>query len=148
MALKKSLQIDHKSYSEYLPFSLVVIFQREGVFDEMVTEASKQYPSLETLRLESIKEKVISFVYNPEPGNIIFLFANDEMTIDVLVHECVHIVMRIFNTIGADMNQETEEFFAYLQDMTFRDIYKVLTSKFKFTPKVLFTNPGNSTVKH
>ena len=129
-----SLQTHYKSYNQFLPFGYTVVFKRQGIFNEMVEEAAKRYPSLNNLKCDPIRSNILSFVYSPEGTNNIFLFTTDEVTLGTLVHECVHVVMRIFESVGAEVNEHTEEFFAYLQDMIFRDTMHILKTKFKFSP--------------
>ncbi len=102
----------------------------------MVAEAAKKFPQLDTLRCDTISANVASFVYMPNATGSIFLFCTDDLSLDILVHECTHVVMRIFDAIGSDVTEDTEEFFAYLNEMIFRDTLKLLKSKFSFVPKM------------
>lgn len=130
------IQTYHKSYNQFLPFSIVLVFEREGKFNEMEQEAAKRYPALASLKCTPIAGNVMSFVYCPPETNTIYMFATGSLKLDILVHECVHIVMRVFEAIGADMCEETEEFFAYIQEMVFRDILTALKTKFDFIPEL------------
>lgn len=132
------LQTCYKSYSTFLPFGLTLVFQRQGSFNEMIVEAAKKFPQLDLLKCDTINSNVASFVYMPNATNSIYLFCTDELSVDILVHECVHVVMRIFDAIGADVTPDTEEFFAYLNEMIFRDTLRLLKAKFAFTPKMPF----------
>lgn len=133
-----SLQTCYKSYSMFLPFGLTLVFQRQGTFNEMIVEAAKKFPQLDLLKCDTINSNVASFVYMPNATGSIFLFCTDELSIDILVHECIHVTMRIFDAIGAEVTEDTEEFFAYLNEMIFRDTIKLLKTKFDFIPKMPF----------
>lgn len=131
---KTTLQTYTKKYTKYLPFVYNIIFKRQGIFNEMIVEASKKFPHVADLTCNGIGPNIVSFVYKPEHSNHIYLFATDELSLDILVHETAHVVMRIFEGIGSEMNESTEEFFAYLQEMIFRDTMEVLYKQFEFTP--------------
>lgn len=105
----------------------------------MIEEAAKKYPQLRMLLQEDwSRDNTVSFVWRHPGSSTIFLFITDEMTIDIVVHESVHVVSRIFEIIGAPITEDTEEFFAYYQETMFRDILKTLKNKFNFTPKMYF----------
>ncbi|TXH08747.1 MAG: hypothetical protein E6R03_17695 [Hyphomicrobiaceae bacterium] len=135
------LQTYYKNYNQFLPFGLILIFERQGSFNDMVLEAAKRYPQLAALKCDTVRPNVMSFVYSPLDTNAIYLFATDELRLDVLVHECFHITMRIFDAIGSEVNEHTEENFAYLNEMIFRDVYNALEKKFKFTPSMSAKRP-------
>lgn len=131
---KTTLQTHTKKYTKYLPFVYTIVFKRQGTFNEMIEEATKKFPLLQALTCEGIGPNIISFVYKPEYNNHIFLFATDELSLDILVHECAHVVMRIFEGIGSEVNESTEEFFAYTQEMIFRDTMEAMNKHFEFVP--------------
>jgi hypothetical protein len=102
----------------------------------MLEEATRKYPALRELTCDGIQPNIVSFVYCPEHTNTIFLFATDEVSMDILVHECTHVVMRIFECIGAELKEPSEEFFAYYMEMIFRDVLSIFKKRCSFTPKL------------
>lgn len=130
------IKTHYKSYSSYLPFALAIIYEENGDFNKMVLEACNKYKSLEQIKCDNIPTNVMAFVYKSDDENIIYLFATNTLTTEVLVHECAHIALRVFQSIGAEINEETDEFHAYILEMLFRDIYNILVKKFNFTPEM------------
>jgi len=128
------LKIISKSYKSIFPYNLVVVYKKQGNFIDMVKEAILTYPELNVMSNDSVLSVsgVISFVFNSNSGNI-FLFLTDDFKMDTLVHECVHVVSRIFERIGSEFTEDTEEFFAYLMDFMFREIYTIVTKQLKVT---------------
>lgn len=131
--MKSRPQVAVKSYSSILPFNLVLVYQKKGVFIDMITSLSEEFPELKVLEKDktALNKQVLSFVFNDESNNNIFLFLTDNFGTDVLVHECVHVTFRLFEIVGSDINEETEEWFAYLNEFMFRESYKIITQEFK-----------------
>lgn len=60
-------------------------------------------------------------------AGVLALFRKDKLTLQVLVHECVHIVNFIFKAKGIDLDIDNDELQAYLTDWVFNEINKTLT---------------------
>lgn len=129
---KSKLKVVTKHYGHIFPYTLIAIHKKEGDFLDMIKEALPLYPELGMMShdMSLSTSGVISFVFNANSANI-FLFLTDDFKLDTLVHECVHVVSRIFNRIGSEFTEDTEEFFAYLMDFMFREIYTLVTKQFK-----------------
>lgn len=60
-------------------------------------------------------------------AGVLALFRKDKVTLQVLVHECVHIVNFIFKAKGIVLDVDNDELQAYLTDWVFNEINKTLT---------------------
>lgn len=50
-----------------------------------------------------------------------------EIDLDVIVHECFHLIMGIANMKGCKWSHKSDEFYAYMIQDTFGQIYKIWT---------------------
>jgi hypothetical protein len=132
------LQLSTKTYNNIFPFILTIAYQKKGDFRQMVGELLIEYPELMPLYVsfEEDQRAAMAFVYKHEASSQIFLFCTDNLGLDILVHECVHITAAVFHTVGSNINDETEEWFAYLNEFVFREVYAVLTKDFKHKLKM------------
>lgn len=138
MAKRKGTTVVAKSYHAIFPFNLILAYKKGGVFKEMVGELSTKYSDLS--RLLDIEDNVLSFVFNDKGSSNIYLFLTDAFSVDVLIHESVHVVSRIFDIMGVDTCEETEEFFAYLMEFMFREIMHLLKTELKIKPPMFLNN--------
>lgn len=132
---KDNLQIYQKNYERMFPFNLVYIYEKKGNFDNMLVKAACTFPELTRIPEEST-DSSLAFVYAPESSGNIFFFMTDDFGLDILVHEITHIVFALFDRIQVNINEETEEFFAYISESLFRDSISVITKEFKLKMKM------------
>ncbi len=126
--MSKLMTVD-KEYRSILPYNLIAIYKKGGRFRDMIEDSLTEYPELYPLIAETFDEAQ-AFVYNRESFNI-FMFVTDNLSIDVLVHECTHAVFAIYDIIGQVVDRKNDEFFAYLTEHVFREYYSMITDNFK-----------------
>lgn len=135
----KKLKVIHKvSIDDAYPYNLFVVYGKDMNFNSLIKEAAKTEPALLSL-IEQVgsDNEPLSFVCDDENSTCIYLFIKDDTTLATLVHECVHIVVRIFDIIGMKINRDTEEMFAYLEGFIFKKVYNLMTKKLNLNPKVI-----------
>lgn len=133
----KTILVESKSYRE-IPFNFIIIYKKKGIFSEMCKEAVTQYPELMGLVMDGEDvNNCTAFVYSVGGANV-FMFINDSLTLDVLVHECTHVTAAVFRRINSPINDCTEEFYAYITESIFRDAYSIITQQFKLKMKTSF----------
>lgn len=116
-----------------LPYKLTVHYSKgcdiQGLLEQIV-DSDKNFKEL----LNSDYSGCLSMVTSIDSN--IYLLVKDNITMDTLLHECIHVTFRIFEKIGSSANLETEEFFAYITDFIFKSVYKILKEDFKLKVKV------------
>jgi hypothetical protein len=129
----QTISVFSRCYGDIFPYNMVLVYKKDGDFRDMVDEAKKGFPDLKRLDSEPFGDGVSAFVFSDDtsPSGNIYLFFTDSLTIDVLVHECVHVTSRVFDKLDSELNPSTEEIFAYTMEFMFRDIYYMITDKMK-----------------
>lgn len=61
---------------------------------------------------------------------VIVLF-NKGVTMNIIVHESIHISQAFFCNVGSQHNEQTDELYAYATEKIFTDIVNTLVNKFK-----------------
>lgn len=115
---KDLVSISHK-YS-IVPAKLTILYKKGASMDEIYKDAIVPFPIL--MQMEKPDSSILSLVFRNESDSEIFLFLGNNISLSIIVHECVHIVSEIFNIMGAPKTEDTEEFFAYLMDYTFETV--------------------------
>lgn len=123
--LENKLKRFKKSYSYILPFNLDIISTNKNSMDQTFESLNKEY-ILDHYELTNT-DNYSACVLSSDKDLTILLIFNEDITVDILVHECIHIVYNIFEYIGSDINRETEEFFAYLNQFIFNEVYNIIT---------------------
>lgn len=93
----------------------------------------KKYKSLsqDLLGVNFTSAEAFTISISGHPGNILLIFHPDSYhKTEVLVHELIHISMWIFQHIGCDLNEYTEEPFAYLNDYLFTEIRNIINESY------------------
>lgn len=134
---KDKIQVETLSYTNLFPIIITVIYKESGDFSDIINEASIEYPELSCLRTED-RSNIIAFVYRPTGCGTLFLFMKKDLSMDILAHECIHLTAGVFEMVGADMNEQTEEFFAYINESIFREVLKIIRDRFGFIPEPLY----------
>lgn len=138
--IDNTLQVVELDMAGAFPFSTMVVYKTNTPIEQIIHEAAMEDENLIPLsnEINSDDNPSLSLVYKQNGTTVAYIFVDDQITIDTLVHECVHIVCRLFEVIGSEINESTEEFFAYLNSHMFRRIYKVITQTFALIPKMIY----------
>jgi hypothetical protein len=136
MAKKKVIPAKGHAYEksfDFLPFKLITLYSEGESIPQIVETFHTTYPELTLLlAADDVGSKTTSaMVYKANDSTSVCLFIKKGISISILIHECVHIVSRIFDIIGSEVNEETEEFFAYLQEYIFKEVYTLITKQLK-----------------
>lgn len=121
------------------PFTTTVVYKKGATISEIIQEAAQGDPNLVPLAVNEGPNPSLSLVFKYEGTTVAYMIVDDHMTIDTLVHEAIHVTCRLFEIINSEVNDDTEEFFAYLNTYIFREVYKVLTTKFKLKPQMIYS---------
>lgn len=135
-----SVQIESIDFGGMFPFTLKVIYKKGTTIEKIIYEAAGIETNLVGLAnaiAEEDDRTPLSMVYKLRGETNAYMFIADDITIDTIVHESVHVVCRLFEIIGSNINEETEEFFAYIQTDVFKRVYKMTIEKFNLNPPVL-----------
>lgn len=136
MPRETKLKVQVIDYNEVYPFRLIIAYKKDGNFIQMLNELIPDYPELKE-GLGEMEDTILAFTYCIGNTGNIFLFVTEDVAIDILVHECVHIASRVFEATGSYINEETEELYAYLLEYIFREVYRTLTNTFKVKMKII-----------
>ncbi len=136
MIRKNQVQVVTKNYFHIFPYVLHIIYGKNMELKDIVDEVSRDNKDLNCLRDDKWLESIEAFVYNDEDSTDIYLFLKDSITLDTLLHECIHITSRIFDIMDSKLNSSTEEFFAYITQYMFKECCKVISNDFKLKLKV------------
>lgn len=104
-----------------VPAKLTILYKRNSNLDEVFKSSIISYPILS--QVEKPDANTLSMVYRSSEDSEIFLFLGKDISLSIIVHECIHIVSEIFAIMGVSHNPETEEFYAYIMDYTFEQVY-------------------------
>lgn len=136
---KPILQVVDIQFNGIFPFTASVVYKRGSTIEQAIKEASLQYESLiELANDDDGTNPALSLVYKANGTTNAFIFVDDEITIDTLVHEAIHLSCRLFEIIGSKVTDDTEEVFSYLNTHIFKEVYKVITTIFKLKPKMIY----------
>lgn len=128
---KNQIQTYTKSYANIFPYSLTIVHGGNIInINEIAESLFKQgYIQMSYFLSNPMVGNIDACVYHDPNDTEIFLFISNNLTIDVLIHECVHITARIFDIIGSEITNDTEEFFAYINQFMFKECYDTITNK-------------------
>jgi hypothetical protein len=135
--MKSKMLVEKREYTQ-VPYNLVVVYQKNGVFSDMIQELIPVYPELFLFMSERAVSNSLAFTLSSEESPNVFVFITDDCALDVIVHETVHTIFSIFRRIGAEISDESEEFFAYLMEFNFREIGNIIYEKFKLKMKLFY----------
>jgi len=141
MARKKivdSLRVEAIDFGGMFPFILNIVYKKGTTIEKIVYEAALKDENLVPLANSMEGATPLSMVYNLDGTTVVYMFMDDSISLDTIVHESAHVVCRLFEIIGSNINEETEEFFAYIQTDVFKRVYKTVTQKFQLDPPVLY----------
>lgn len=119
------------------PFTTIVLYKKGASIDDIIAEAAEGDPNLKPLTFYQ-DDPSLSLVFKHEGTTVAYMVVDDNISVDTLVHESDHVVFSLFEIIGSNINADTEEFFAYLDTHIFREVYKVITGKFKLKPPMIY----------
>ena len=123
------------------PFTTIVLYKKGATIDEIIREAAEEDENLKPLTFYQ-DDPSLSLVFKHEGTTVAYMVVDDNISVDTLVHESDHVVFSLFEIIGSNINADTEEFFAYLDTHIFREVYKVITNKFKLKPPMIYNEEG------
>lgn len=130
MSRSGKTKIIRKDYDKSIvPFTLIIVYRKKGDFKQMIAEAMSEYPELADLEWSRGSADPASFVCSTLSTGNIFLFLTKDFYQKLLVHESNHIVFRIFEQLGARVSSDTEEFFAYIDDFVYEEVYNICTTE-------------------
>lgn len=138
---KNQMQVYSKSYANIFPYSLTVVHGGKTTNINEIAEAlfKQGYLQMSYFLSNPMVGNIDACVYHDPNDTEIFLFVSDNLSIDVLVHECIHITARIFDITGSDITNDTEEFFAYINQFMFKECYEIITKEMnKKIGKIVF----------
>ena len=138
---KAVLQRETIEMGGMFPFTTVVVYKKGATIDEIIREAAEEDENLKPLTYYQ-DDPSLSLVFKHEGTTVAYMVIDDNISIDTLVHESDHVVFSLFEIIGSNINADTEEFFAYLDTHIFREVYKVITNKFKLKPPMIYNEEG------
>lgn len=127
----------YEIHSEIFPYTLYVVYGKNMSINNIIlNEINKGNIGL--INMEGIDDAANSdaCVYNDNMSTDIYLFISNNLTLDILVHECIHITSRIFEIMGSEINSHTEELFAYINQNIFKQCYNLITNEIKVKLKV------------
>lgn len=135
---KSPLHMEPIEMGGMFPFTTIVVYRKGASIEKVIEEAAQQDDNLKPLAEDMQSGATsLSLVFKHDGTTVAYMIVDDNISIDTIVHEAIHIVCRLFEIIGSYINEETEEFFAYLNAHIFREVYKVVTRKFKLKPKMI-----------
>ncbi len=140
MARKKvnpNLQTEKVEFDGMFPFTLAIVYKKGASIVDIIDEAADTDENLIPLANNN-EDGSLSLVYKMDGTTVAYIIVDDNITIDTIVHESIHITCRLFEIIGSAINEDTEEFFAYLTSHMFRKVYKVVTTIFNLAPKMIY----------
>ncbi len=138
MARKSTLQMEAIEMGGIFPFTTIVVYKRGASINDTINEAAKVEDNLKPLIEDQGPNPSLSLVFKHEGTTVAYIIVDDQISVDTIVHEAVHITCRLFEIINSIVGDETEEFFAYLNTHVFREVYKVVTQKFRLKPKMIY----------
>lgn len=135
------VQIVELDFGGMFPFMLNIVYKKGANIEDIIREASDIDENLISLArsLEDDDRVSLSMVYKHNGTTMVYVFIDDNITIDTIIHESNHIVFRVFEIVGSNINEETEEFFSYIDTDIFKKVYQVITEQFKLNPPVLYS---------
>lgn len=122
-----------KSYFKILPFDLKVVDCKDNSIESCIQyliRKGESYSDLTGMKDYEDRE-CIACVYNTKSSTNIYLFVADDLPLDVLVHECIHITFAVFDIVGSNINEETEELFAYINQFIFNEVKDLIVDTLK-----------------
>lgn len=135
---KTNLQMESIEMGGIFPFTAIVVYKKGASIDEIIREAATVEDNLKPLAQDEGPMPSLSLVFKHEGTTVAYIIVDDDISIDTIVHEAIHITCRLFEIVNSEVNDDTEEFFAYLNTHVFREVYKVLTTKFRLKPKMIY----------
>ena len=135
-----NVEIVNLDLGKLFPVILKLVYSKKGTIREIVRNSIEKDNQLVYLHqeLEGDSRSPVSLVYNiPGTANV-YLVLNGEITMDTLIHECSHVIFRIFEITGSPITEDTEEFFSYMLGAVFSECVKTIKQNFKIKPKDCF----------
>lgn len=132
-----ALLVETRTYNQ-IPYNLVVVYKKEGIFLDMIQELIPKYPELFMLLGDPSVNNNLAFAVGSEESPNIFVFITDDCALDVIVHEVTHTVFSIFRRIGATISEDSEEFFAYLMEFNFKEVGNIIYDTFKLKMRLFY----------
>lgn len=129
---KSKLRCHEADYTSIFPFRLVVYYRPNSTSDQILLKAQESNPALQAIPLDSFP----SAAFVSQIDTTIYLFITDQLTLDILVHECIHITKALFFIMNSEFNTHTEELFAYINQFMFRQLLNILKEHLKFHIKL------------
>jgi hypothetical protein len=137
MAKQSVIQCEVREFTQ-IPYNLVVVYKNKGVFSDMLQEMLPKYPELLGVLGDPSINNNLAFAIGCEESPNIFIFFNDDCALDVIVHEVTHTVFSVFRRIGAEISEDSEEFFAYLMEFNFKEVGKIIYETFKLKMRLFY----------
>lgn len=134
---KYYLYVAYCSEGEGLDDVAMDVLKREGIsVDEQNSNTSSEEKDL-IISFETDSEDWNSSLnaavtYSSQRERVSLLcFPSGAIDLSIIVHEIVHVVYSIFRSVDSKLTGDTEEFYSYLSEYLFREIYYVLDKVIK-----------------
>lgn len=122
-------------YLEALKYHLVIYYHKDLSIKDIYNRMIEREEGLE--KYEPATEDTDDSLVIVDTKGTAYLVINSQTSSGVILHEVIHIMTAIFEFIGSQHTEETDELYAYNAQYIYEFIVKTMINKWKVSPQNL-----------